>query len=923
MRTIPKEDNGKTSDPRITKGATEMENFTITRRDFLKASAVTGAVAALYSSDMFPLKGLAEAKESAAGVGEVKVLKSVCRSCHGRQGCWALVHVRDGRVVKVEGDPECHYSLGTLCAMGAASLQILYNPMRLKYPMKRVGARGEGKWQRISWDEAIDTISKKWLDIREKYGPEFTVGIGGTGRPNDSSWANMFTTNLTPNFLDAGIVCYCCCTWVAETIGVVTRGQAVTFAGPSVDDSKLIMSVGSTNLGYGTGEATVKAMYWDGIIKENKKLIDVDPNFERNEASKADIFLPIRPGTDSALYLGMLNVIIAEDLYDKEFLREWTTGPFLVRIDPTKPLLGAGEDPGPLLTEADIKPDGKPTRYMVWDEVTKSLKYWDATLMPPPPPPAPPSPTYVLKWEVSPIKPALFGTYKVKLKDGREVECKPAWQILWDRVKEWTPVKASEITWIRADKIHEAAKLYATTKPATILTGVAIDHHISHTQTCRLLSILNAITGNLEYERLSASVPGLKGIPALFPRAEFTPEMHKKRIGAAKYPMFAKKMFFSEMLAPDAFIEAMLIGKPYKPKAISAWTGGGLWVPNQKEAFKAYKEAEFIFSVDQFMTPIAAISDIVLPANTWLEKDDVKSGENILKVCQKAAEPLWESKSDGQILIDLSRALGLAGIALPFKTYAEAVAERIKGTGYTWEELQKKDHVYPPPSEYPVARHKLGHWRRGVGIYADRQPGFPTPTGKLEIYSVKLKEWGYDPIYLHYVEPPESPYSTPKLAKEYPLILTTGKRSPFLFHSQHREVPWLRELFPAPLLDINPETADKLGIKDKDWVWIETPRGRVRHVAHLTNGTHPRVVQAYQHNWYYPEKPETPENPKGVFDSNINVLMDHVRTDPVSGNSVHRGLLCKVYKAVEGAPEGVWTKPEQFKPWLPQPPTGS
>jgi len=793
--------------------------------------------------------------------------------------------------------------------MGAASIQILYNPLRIKYPMKRVGARGEGKWQRISWDEAIDTIAKKLKDIMEKYGPEFMVGLGGTGRFNECFWAYRFTNGLTPNFLDPGIICYCCCTHVAETIGVVTRAHEYTLAGPDFMDSNLIINVGSSHMSYSTGEATLRASEWDSVVREKKKFIDVDPNFDR-EASKADSWLPIRPGTDCALYLAMLNVIITEDLCDKEFVREWTTGPFLVIIDPKKPLRGGGEDPGSLLTEADIKPDGKPTSYMVWDEATKSLKHWDARVG-------------VLKWEAPGIKPALLGSYKVTLKDGREVECKPAWQILSDRVKEWTPEKAAEITWIPADKIRETATLYATTKPAHILTGVAIDQHVSHTQTVRLLSILNGITGNLEYERLKPPVPGYFMPMTLNPVAEVTPDMHKKRIGAEKYPMMAKKMFFTEMLAPDAFIEAMLLGKPYKPKALWSWVGGGLWFPNQKEAFKAYKEFEFLFTVDRFMVPIAAISDIVLPANTWLEKDDIKECERIIKACHKAVEPLGEAIGDAEVLIKLSQALGVEHLVCPGKTHEEILDALIQGTGYTWEEFKKIDRIDPPPSQYPVAKHKLGYWRKPpLFAFADGKPGFPTPTGKLEIYSVKLKEWGYDPIYIHYVEPLESPYSTPELAKEYPLILTTGKRMPVYHHSEHREIPWLRELFPVPLLDINPETADNLGIEEGDWVWIETPRGRIRHVAHLTNGIDPRVVQSYQQNWYYPEKPETPENPKGVFDSNNNVLMDHAHCDPVSGNSQHRGLLCKVYKAVEGAPEGVWTKPEQFKPWLPQPPGG-
>jgi anaerobic selenocysteine-containing dehydrogenase len=154
---------------------------------------------------------------------------------------------------------------------------------------------------------------------------------------------------------------------------------------------------------------------------------------------------------------------------------------------------------------------------------------------------------------------------------------------------------------------------------------------------------------------------------------------------------------------------------------------------------------------------------------------------------------------------------------------------------------------------------------------------------------------GYDPLP-HYIEPNESPYSTPELAKEYPLILTTGGRSPYYFHSQYRQIPWLRQLQPYPITQIHPETAKKLGIASGDWVWIETPRGRIKQVAELFGGIALGVVRV-QAQWWYPEMP-APDH--GFMISNANVLTSSDPPfDPAIGSTSMRALLCKVYKVEE------------------------
>ena len=144
------------------------------------------------------------------------------------------------------------------------------------------------------------------------------------------------------------------------------------------------------------------------------------------------------------------------------------------------------------------------------------------------------------------------------------------------------------------------------------------------------------------------------------------------------------------------------------------------------------------------------------------------------------------------------------------------------------------------------------------------------------------------------MEPPETPLSNPKLAEEYPFILTTGHRSPAYFHSEYRQLPWLRSIQPDPIVELSPEAAKEIGVEDGDWVWIETPRGRVKQRVKVVPGMHPKVVSA-QHGWWFPEKPG-PEH--GCFESNINVVTSSEPPyDPCFGAVTFNALLCRVYKA--------------------------
>lgn len=174
--------------------------------------------------------------------------------------------------------------------------------------------------------------------------------------------------------------------------------------------------------------------------------------------------------------------------------------------------------------------------------------------------------------------------------------------------------------------------------------------------------------------------------------------------------------------------------------------------------------------------------------------------------------------------------------------------------------------------------------------------GFGTPTGKFELYSTILDTLGYDPLP-HFEEPYETVVSTPELTKEYPLTLLTGGRIPQYYHSEWRQIESMRKEYPDPKLQIHPQTAHALGIKEGDWVWIESPRGRIKQKATLFDGIDPQVVHI-EHGWWFPELPEEEPWLHGVWESNANVLMndDPDYCNPVIGAWPLKTALCKVYK---------------------------
>jgi anaerobic selenocysteine-containing dehydrogenase len=453
------------------------------------------------------------------------------------------------------------------------------------------------------------------------------------------------------------------------------------------------------------------------------------------------------------------------------------------------------------------------------------------------------------------------------------------WDRFVQRAAQYPLDKVEEITWVPAAKVRDAARLYAQTKPACIQWGVAIEQTINSTDNNRILADLMAITGNLD-------VPGgnVFFVPApVRPIGEFgmhrsLPETQRqKRLGGGTYKLADRIAIVTPKMAWDA----ILTEEPYPVKAMLLHgTNPVITRANAREVYSALKQIDFLSVADFFMTPTAELADIVLPAATWLEFDDI--GAYLFRGGYVFARPgivqIGECWPDHRMFIELGKRMGQQEF---------------------WRDIEGDlDHVLEPSGMNFDRFLEKGYLRGKMEYRKYEKSGFPTPTGKFELYSTVFEKWGYDPLP-QYREIPESPVSTPAAAAEYPHILITGARSPVFFHSEHRMVPWLREAHPDPIVEVHPDTAAKSGIKDGMWVFIETPRGRIKQKARLTAGIDPRVVAA-EHGWWFPEV-RSPDH--GWDRSNINILTDNSPAgyDAAMGATNLRVLMCKISPAGEEA----------------------
>jgi anaerobic selenocysteine-containing dehydrogenase len=442
-----------------------------------------------------------------------------------------------------------------------------------------------------------------------------------------------------------------------------------------------------------------------------------------------------------------------------------------------------------------------------------------------------------------------------------------------------TPAWAAAITGVAARDIEAAARRYATEKPGVIEWGVALEQNPNCLQNVRAVALLRGLTGNLDIpggDLLAAN--RLRPYPVL--REALSSEALAKRLGAKDYQLLGGRRAFMPSAHIPGVFRAMRTGDPYRIRAfLMIGNNPLLTVANAREVRESMLRTELIVASELFMTPSAALADYVLPAAYWPEVNQVVELPYVMEtgvVAQQRVAQVGECRQDEEVMIDLAHRMGLPGGA---QSLEEILDYRLEPLGLTFAQLKQR-HLVQPPQEYRTFE----------------RAGFRTPSRKVELFCKGLQRLGYDPLPTHH-EPPESPVSTPEVAREFPYILTTGSRRREFFHSEHRQISSLRKRRPDPLAELHSLVVARHGIASGDWVWVVSPRGRIRMKALVTADIREDVVNV-DHGWWFPER-DGPEF--GVWDSNANLLTANTPPyDPAFGSYQLRALLCRLEQAQEG-----------------------
>ena len=640
---------------------------------------------------------------------------AICGVCPG--GCAIIVTLENGRLVKTEADKDNPY--GAICVRGRAAPEIVYSPDRLTTPLIRTGARGEGKFRKATWDEALDMVAKNMQAIKAKYGAQAMVYHFGRGAFEQSvsecanrSWLYPFGS---PNIASVGSLCAVASNTLAP---VPTFGLSGHDMVRDVEHSQTIVAWGANPLTDSPPFLLPKII---AAQKRGARLIAID-HMRSDIAKRADQYVCIRSGTDGALALGMLRVIINEGLYDKEFVEKWTVG---------------------------------------FDE-------------------------------------------------------------LKEYVQQFTPEEVARITRVPSETVVNLAREIAQAKHASLVMYTGLEYTSSGVQNIRAVFLLWALTGNLDVP--GGLLIGQPSPPTMAAGAIKAP-VGVKPIGSAEYPLFY------ELIGNAQYMElpkAVLSDTPYPVRGILINGASTLVNYPQPEILEnVYRKLDFLAVIDIFMTRDALFADVVLPAAGLFEKSSYQRYKDYVRLRERVVEPVGESRNDLLILAQIAGRLGYGEL------FPQTEDEILQKAFDRKPELLSELRASPAGVRLEKPEPKYKKWELGM-LRPDGKPGFPTPSGKVEITSSMLARHGYDALPV-YVEPVEGPLASPNLTREYPLVLNTGARLTNTFRSQHLNIPGLVKLQPKPQVLMNLTDAARRGIKDGDRVIVRTKRGQVSLWAEVSD----------------------------------------------------------------------------------------
>ena len=711
-----------------------------------------------------------------------EVKDGLCGICPA--GCWVRATIEDGELRQVEPLPD--HPLGMICTNGVHSPEIVHDPQRLRHPLKRVGPKGTYEFERVSWDDAMETIAHRLRSIKEESGPEATAIYTGRGsfelslcdifQPAGvaiSSASSALFPLGSPNTLGVGALCYVSFAMIAPH---TTMGEMYHTMDFDIDQAQLIVV-------WGANPATDSPPLAHEQIRRARargaEVVVIDPRRTETAREAEAEWIPIRPGTDGALALGMINVLAEEELYDEDFVREWTVG----------------------------------------------------------------------------------------------------WEPLLDYVQHFRPEVVEEITGIPAGTVVELARRIAQARGACPVMYTGLEYADSGVQAIRAVFTLWGIAGQLDVpggllfrmkeNRFPINRSGLVANPDV-----------SKALGRDRFPVYSMYRGESHAIAlPDSVLD----GEPYKIRAllilggsiVTAWPEPAIWR-------RTLSELDFVVTIDRHFTADAAWADIVLPATTGYEISSYMTYGPLFKIRERVIEPVGEARDDFHILSELAARLGYGEL------YPQSDEERLRyvlqGSGFTLEEVRANGGEV----RCPTVMTQYKKWERGL-LREDGQPGFETPSGRFEIASSILEEHGYDALPV-YTEPSEGPLARPDLAQRFPLVFNSGARIFSDFRSQHHGVPGLQRKAPEPLVTLNSADAGERGISTGDWVYLETPRGRLKYRARVTDDIVSGAIEANMGGG-------GPLGTEAWRQCNVNDLTDLTNYDPISGFPVYKALLCEVVRA--------------------------
>jgi anaerobic selenocysteine-containing dehydrogenase len=762
-----------------------------TRRQFIQSLTGAAGAAALVQNRISAVDQVAGDVQRWAKPEEV-VVPTICQQCPG--GCGLLARTLDGEVGGISGNPLHPINRGAVCPKAFGGLQLLYDPNRIKGPMVRTGERGQ--FRPIEWDKALAMVTERLSDLRSK-GLSHTVAIlGGQYRGyRDTLWSRFAQAYGTPNYIR--LRCF-----APDKPALAHQLMQGATAPLTYDlaEAQFILSFGAGLLESWIGPVHAS----EGFARLRRSsdrprglFVQIDPR-RSPTAIKADRWIPIVPGTDGILALGIANAMIREGLYDEAFVEQYSFG-FEDWVD------GAGQ---------------------------QHLGFKNLVLRD-------------------------YGLFTVAAATGVAVK-----------------------------NILEIARGLASTKPAIVIGERGPAYGPDDMYTRMAIHSLNALVGNIGVVgglRTQGEIP-LASLPTLEQDSTAKQGAAQPRIDGA-----GEKNYFMVADAPQLLPERILNGSPYPINALFLFATNPLANHPAKEAFAAaFKKIPFIVSFSPFLDESSAMADLILPDQTYLERwqdDQVNhlAGFTCFSVARPASKPLQQSRNTADVMLQLTQSLGATMAKnFPWKSFEEVLragAEGLfkSGRGYvvsvnTQEALRKvlerQGYWLPEFQDFNAFWNGLlqkGAWWDPTGLPMSRNALLQTPSGKFEFYSTRLKQlldkavtsqdarksmlakFGADKsedlLYL-----PAVAIRSAQKSEGFPLRLNTyrlmsrpmggGKNQPWLLEQPavHLQVTW------EGWVEIHPQTAHGLGIRDNDLVWVESAKGRVKLRAKLYSGTVAGVI---------------------------------------------------------------------------------